>query len=161
MNRLERVREEVDAILHRVVDEEDRRCGFVHLYGVSLTATHLALQRGIDAELAAVAGMMHDLATYETGDLEDHAPRSAVRAVEILRSIGAFTETEIEAVRSAIAHHSEKGSVEGPFEELLKDADVLQHLLCNPELEPPPRHEARAAALRFLEGDASRTEPTA
>jgi hypothetical protein len=50
MNRLESIRREVDSILLRLVSDEDRRCGFVHLYGVSLTATWLAERRGLHSE---------------------------------------------------------------------------------------------------------------
>ena len=147
MNRLERVRRIVDRVLRSVLDPEERRCGFVHLYGVSLTATLLAVQRNLDPELAGVAGMLHDLVTYESGDPTDHGPRSAVRSGEILREAGGFTEEEISAIQSAIAHHSEKADEHGPFEELMKDADVLQHAFYNPQLEPYPHHRDRRARL--------------
>jgi len=127
MSRLEAVREAVDTILHRVASEEERRCSFVHLYGVSAIAALLASLRGQNEELAATAGILHDLATYESGDSTDHAARSARRAVEILRGVGGYDEQEIGQIASAIEHHSEKSAEHGPFEELLKDADVLQH----------------------------------
>jgi len=147
VNRLERVRRIVDRILRDVPGPEDRRCAFVHLYGVSLTATLLALQRNLDPELAGVAGMLHDLVTYESGDPSDHGPRSAVRAVAILHEAGGFTGAEISAIRFAIAHHSDKAGEHGPFEELMKDADVLQHALYNPQLDPHPRHRDRRHRL--------------
>ena len=148
MKRLEQVRRAVDEALQRVSNPEDRRCGFVHLYGVSLLATLLARARGLDEELAGVAGMLHDLVSYETGDPTDHGPRSAQRAGEILRNVGGFDEEEIVRIQSAISHHSDKASVHGRFEELLKDADVLQHDLYNPTLDPQPRHAERRARLR-------------
>jgi len=147
MNRLERVRRIVDRVLRSVLDPEERRCGFVHLYGVSLTATLLAVQRNLDPELAGVAGMLHDLVTYESGDPTDHGPRSAVRAGEILREAGDFSEEEISAIQSAIAHHSDKADEHGSLEELMKDADVLQHALYNPQLEPHPHHRDRRTRL--------------
>jgi HD superfamily phosphodiesterase len=147
MNRLERVRRIVDRILRNVPDPEERRCGFVHLYGVSLTATLLAVQRNLDPELAGVAGMLHDLVTYESGDPTDHGPRSAVRAGEILRQADSFTEEEVSAIQSAIAHHSEKADEHGWLEELMKDADVLQHAFYNPQLEPHLRDRDRLTRL--------------
>ena len=147
MNRLERIRGIVDDILHRVPDSEDRRCGFVHLYGVSLTATLIARRRGLDDELAAVAGMLHDLVSYETGDPTDHGPRGDRRARDLLSMLGGFTPDEIDAVAAAILHHSDKAGVHTPFDELLKDADVLQHVLYNPGLAPDPRHRARRERL--------------
>jgi len=159
MNRLDQVREAVDGVLHGLSDLEGKRCGFIHLYGVSLTATMLAAQRGFDQELASIAGMLHDLTSYETGDPTDHAPRSARRAAEILRSLGFFTKAEVEAIASAIRHHSDKASVHGPFEELLKDADVLQHHLYDPECPPHPTHAERSARLarqyRLMTSDTS------
>jgi len=147
MNRLERVRQIVDGILGKVSDPEERRCGFVHLYGVSLTATYLAHLRGLDKELAGVAGMLHDLVSFESGDPADHGPRGAERAGQILRETGDFTEAEIAMIQSGIVHHSDKAGVHGAFEELVKDADVLQHYLYNPQLEPPPRHGERRRLL--------------
>jgi HD superfamily phosphodiesterase len=148
MNRLERVREEVDSILQRLVSDEDRRCGFIHLYGVSLTATWLAERRGLDTELAAVAGMLHDLATYATGDSTNHAAASARLASRTLEQSGLFSKDEIEVITHAIARHSDKAAVDGPMGELLKDADVAQHWLYNPSLAPQASHADRRIRLR-------------
>ncbi len=147
MNRLERVRQNVDGILRAAPDPEDRRCGFVHLYGVSLTATLLARARELDAELAGVAGMLHDLVNYESSDPTGHAERSAERAGELLRTTGDFSEAEITQIQSGIAYHSDKTGLHGAFEELMKDADVLQHALYNLQLEPDPRHRERRERL--------------
>ena len=35
MNRIEKVREAVDAVLLNIADAGERRCGYMHLYGVS------------------------------------------------------------------------------------------------------------------------------
>jgi HD superfamily phosphodiesterase len=148
MNRLEEVRAIVDRLLLKISDEERVRCGFIHLYGVSLTAVLLARRRGLLEDVAGTAGMLHDLVSYETGDPENHGPRSAARAAAILRSTGAFSGDEIQTIQSAIAHHSEKNKIHGPYEELLKDADVLQHDLYNPMLAPAPGHEERRTRLR-------------
>jgi len=149
MNRLEQVRQIVDNSLHRLTHPQDRRAGFVHLYGVSLTATALAHSRQFDPGISAVAGMLHDFASYESGDAADHGPRSAKRAAAILRSLGTFAEEEIARVHSAITHHSSKEETHAGFEELLKDADVLQHYLYNVQLDAHPRHiERRTKLLR-------------
>jgi len=149
MDRLEQVRQVVDNSLHRLTHPQHRRTGFVHLYGVSLTATALAHSRHLDPEIAAVAGMLHDLASDESGNAADHGPRSAERAAAILRRLGTFTEEEIARVHSASTHHSSKEETHGEFEELLKDADVLQHYLYNVKLDAHPRHiERRTKLLR-------------
>lgn len=148
MSRLERVRAIVDKLLFRGSIPENIRTGFVHLYGVSVTAVLLARLRGLNEEIAGVMGMLHDLATFETGDPENHGPRSAARAKQILRSMDEFLDDEIERIQSAISHHSDKASILGPYEELLKDADVLHHDLYHMELYDYPPHAERRDRLR-------------
>ncbi len=148
MDRLERVRREVDLILLHLTSDEERRCGFVHLYGVSLTATWLAERRGLDVELAAVAGMLHDLATYAAGDSADHARRSSQLASQLLEQSGLFSEEEIRTIARAIARHSDKAAIDEPMAELLKDADVAHHWLYNPSLPPQASHADRRGRLQ-------------
>lgn len=143
MHPLESLRQQIDAILRAQPDDDERRCGCVHLYGVAQAAAMLALRRGLDPTLATAAGMLHDIATYHTGDSRDHAPRSAAEARPMLAALGAFSEDEIAAVCQAIAHHSLKGEIHAPLDELLKDADVLQHYLYNVALPANPANRAR------------------
>jgi len=148
MDRTERVRRVVDEILRGQPDEEERRCGFVHLYGVAQACALLALKRGLDAELGTIAGMLHDLWTYKTGDPTDHGRRSALLVREILSGLGCFAESEIAIICEAIAHHRIKGEVHGAYDELLKDADVLSHYVYNTLLEPIEKERTRLAAVR-------------
>ena len=134
MDRLELVRQVVDDIVRRQADREESRCGFVHLYGVSAVCVQLALKRRLDPQLCAVAGMLHDIWIYQTGDLRDHARLSALEAARIMQETGAFAEDEIAVVCDAIAHHSAKNQIDGELAELLKDADVFQHHIYNPAL---------------------------
>ena len=147
MNRLERVREEVDRILSCLLCDEDRRCGFVHLYGVSHAATELAYVRGLDVELAAVAGMLHDLTNYTEGESSDHGLKSARLAERMLERLALFSPDEVATITHAIARHSDKDAINEPMDELLKDADVLQHWLYNPAL-PQSRHVERRERLK-------------
>ena len=139
MDRLELVRQVVDEVLRQQPDQEERRCGFVHLYGVALAATWLALVRGQDPQLCAVAGMLHDIWSYKVRVHPDHAHLSAGEAERILSDLACFTPDEIARIGQAIAHHSAKDQVHGELDELLKDADVLQHYLYNPALPIHPR----------------------
>jgi len=131
VNRIEQVRQVVDETLRQQLNEEERRCGFVHLYGVAQACALLALRRGLDPELGTIAGMLHDLCSYKTLDTRDHGPRGAVLARGILEDLGSFRPNEIEAICHAIEHHSDKAGVHGPLDELLKDADELSHYLYN------------------------------
>ncbi len=135
MDRLELVRQVVDSILRQQPDAEQARRGFVHLYGVATAATLLAIRRGRDGQLAAVAGMLHDVWTYKVGDPTDHARLSALEADRILAGLGCFTAQEREEVCRAIERHGAKERVDGELDELLKDADMLQHCIYNPALK--------------------------
>jgi uncharacterized protein len=150
MNRLEALRPLIDDILRQQPDPEESRAGFVHLYGVSAVCVLLALKRGLDPELAALAGMLHDIWTYQTGILDEHhlhGRRSAEVAAPLLRDLG-LGEEAIAAVGEAMAPHSDKAAVDDiPLAELLKDADTLQHYLYNPWLEQPPGRTARLNRL--------------
>jgi uncharacterized protein len=148
MHRLERLREVVDDILRRQPDEVERRCGFVHLYGVAIVAALLALKRGMDPEIATTAGMLHDISSYKTADPTNHADLSAVEAKRILKELGNFTEDEIVAICCAISNHSDKQGTHSDFCELLKDADVLQHHLYNTSLPPHEKYIERLKSLR-------------
>jgi uncharacterized protein len=148
LNRLEKLRERVDALLRQQSDAVECRCGFIHLYGVSGLCVLLANSRGLDVELCATAGMLHDLSTYETGDPTDHARHSAARAQELLAETGDFSSDEMGLIVEAIRAHSFKDRVDGPLAELLKDADVLHHYLYKPSLKD--NWEKNAARLKAL-----------
>ncbi len=131
MNRIEKVREYVDTVLLHISDTTERRCGYLHLYGVSQACALIALKRKENVELATIAGMLHDIYFYSTMDSKDHAHKGSVMAREILTSLKNFAEEEIEMICSAIYNHSSKGSKHPSFDEVLIDADVLQHCLYN------------------------------
>lgn len=157
VDRLEMVRQSVNEILRQQPNEETRRWGFVHLYGVAATCALLATRRGLDAQLCAVAGMLHDIWSYKTGDPTDHARLGAPEAERILKATGRFASEEIRIVCGAISRHNDKDACDGEMDELLKDADVLQHCLHNPALmiklcglrrEYPPETAPRARRMK-------------
>jgi len=51
------------------------------------------------------------------------------------------------AVGTAVLHHSDKGRIHGDLDELLKDANVLQHYLYNTSLELDGRVPARLVRI--------------
>lgn len=118
----------IDEVLREQEDEHHRRCGFVHLYGVSATCVLLALKRGLDPELCAAAGMLHDIHAYRLGP-DRHAELGAMDAAAMLQQCGGFTENETGQICRAIRNHSSKGERHDPVSEVLKDADLLQHHL--------------------------------
>lgn len=133
--RIDSVREILDKALKAIPDEETKRCAYVHLYGVGQAAALISMKRGYDrktAELAETAGMLHDYAKYVDGIEENHAEKSAVCAKEILKTIPEFSEKDITCVCGAIYSHSRKAEKGTPFDEILKDADEMQHYFRNP-----------------------------
>lgn len=144
MNRVERIRSVVDTILAQQPDAVERRCGFVHLYGVAVACGLLALKRGLDPQLCTTAGMLHDIWAYKVGDPTNHAELGCAEARRLLQDTGEYTDAEISLICEAISNHSSKDHIHGEMSELLKDADVLQHYLYNTSL---PRHESHTARL--------------
>lgn len=135
MNRLELVRHEMDTILLNQKDADLQRDGFVHLYGVAQNCSILAIKKGLDIELCAVIGMLHDIYTYKNGYVKEHAVLGVRVAEKILQKLSVFTDDEIEIIKTAIGNHSDKKNKHDKYSELLKDADVLQNSLYNTSFE--------------------------
>jgi uncharacterized protein len=129
MNRLELVRIEMDTILLNQEDVNVRPEGYIHLYGVAQNCTMLAIKRGLDVEICTIIGLLHDIYTYKVGYVKEHAILGAIEAENLLQDLEFFTEAEIEIIKTAISHHSDKKTKHDKYSELLKDADVLQNSL--------------------------------
>jgi predicted hydrolase (HD superfamily) len=142
MGRLKDLRKYVDSELNKMEDEDKRNGAIVHLYGVSLAATMIAKKRGLDAELASMAAMLHDLYAYKSGSYDDHAHKGAELARQILGELGLTDESETEIICSAIYHHDDKLVVDSPMDEVLKDADVIHH--CMNDLSKPIKDKEKA-----------------
>ncbi|MDP4146044.1 MAG: HD domain-containing protein [Bacillota bacterium] len=149
MNRIEVLREYIDEVLLNMADVEERRCAYLHLYGVSQLCTFIALKRGENAELASMAGMLHDIYSYAKMDTKDHAHKGAILAREILTSLEITNDDETRLICDAIYTHSEKEVVHSDFNEVLIDADVLQHCLYNPMFEIMEHEKDRYEKLKI------------
>ena len=66
---------------------------------------------------------------------ENHAEKSSIEAKKILEQINQFTSEEVDMICQAISKHSDKNSQDSAFDEILKDADEMQHWLRNPAEE--------------------------
>ena len=155
MDRIEKVRKTVDEILLNMIDAEERRCAYLHLYGVAQACALLALKRKENAELAVVAGMLHDIYSYVNMDSNDHAHKGAEMARNILNTLNIFNEDEKDLICTAIYNHSDKVMVHDWLDEILKDADVMQHVLYNP-LFDIKQHEQNRFGLLMKEFDIER-----
>lgn len=130
MDRLEYIRVKVDRILQRIPSAEEQKFAYIHLYGVSKWAAYLAMKENLSPEIAAVSGMLHDIARYQMNS-HDHAAKGAELAKEILNNTQLFTADEIKIIIDAIAHHSDKEHIHDVYDELLKNSDVLDHYFYN------------------------------
>lgn len=148
MNRIEKIRETVDEILLNMIDSEERRCAYIHLYGVAQACAMLSMKRNEDVELAVIAGMLHDIYSYANMDSCDHAHKGAEMAKDILERSGLFTESEQDKIYTAIYNHSDKSAVHDPLSEILKDADVMQHYLYNPLFDIKENEKERLQSLK-------------
>ena len=146
--RIEKVRAYVDEVLLQMTDAAERRCAYVHLYGVAQACAMIAQKRNTDAELAIVAGMLHDLYAYKTMDHCDHAHKGASMAKEILSALGLFNRIENEMICEAIYRHSDKAESHPALVETLVDADVWQHCLYNPYVPVSDAKKARFERLK-------------
>ena len=70
-------------------------------------------------------------------------------ARNILDSLNLFSEEEKNLVCSAIYNHSDKASIHDSLDEILKDADVMQHILYNPLFEINQHEQKRYNSLKI------------
>ncbi len=143
MSRLKELRKYVDAELNKMEDADKRASAIAHLYGVSLAATMIAKKRGLDPEIASMAAMLHDLHAYKTGSYEEHAHKGADLAREILEELKITDAAEKDMICSAIYHHDDKFVTDSPMDEVLKDADVIDHCLKDSSKPVKEKEQAR------------------
>lgn len=157
MGRLKNLRAFIANELRNMEDMDKRDSALLHLNSVSLAATLLAEKRGLDSELAAMAGLLHDMAAYRSGSYDDHAHRGADYARDVLRAMGETTEDEIDQICSMIYHHDDKQVIDSPLDEVLKDADVIHH--CFNDLSKPVKDKEKARFNALIEELGLATEP--
>lgn len=146
MSRIKDLQKKVYRVLEKNIDDADKRAKAVaHLHGVALAAAILAKKRGENAELATMAGLLHDLSAYKSGSYDDHAHLGAEYARKVLEELTTPEETDI--ICSAIWHHDSKSEVDAPMDEILKDADVIDHSLADPTKEVKEHEKQRFARL--------------
>lgn len=131
--RIDTLRKYIDEMLLKNPDDVDRRCGYVHLYGVGMAAALIAYRRGFDPELAEMAGILHDYISYQGMDGPNHAHECEPYVRALLNKMAITSEEETELICRAVYHHSEKAETHSEFDEIIKDADVMQHWLRNPK----------------------------
>ena len=145
-NRLEVLRNEIDKLV-LTGNPENIRKYISHMYGTARFCTLLAMKRNLNVELATTCGMLHDIYYMSGGTDGNHAEMGAVQAEAILKATGLYGEDEMAAIVSAVLNHSDKNVVHGPYDELLKDADVMDHCLYNTAFPVAPHEKERYGKL--------------
>ncbi|MDB5084351.1 MAG: hypothetical protein JWN30_1237 [Bacilli bacterium] len=150
-NRLDNLRVIVDEMLLKMTDATLARNAYVQLYGASGFAAMLAAKRGLNQEIAAIAGLMHDYYAFKTGITEFNDQNSAEAVRPIVRDLGIFTNDERKTILCAIFHQTELGSIHDDYDELIKDAVVVQRYFYNVGKKVPSKEAWRVKnALREL-----------
>ena len=144
MSRIKDLQKQVFKVL---ADTDEPLKAMAHLHGVSLAAVMIARKRGQDQELAAMAGLLHDLWAYKSGSYDDHAHLGADYARKVLGKLEITTQEETDMICDAIWHHDDKAGIDSEFAEVLKDADVIDHCLSDPAKEIKEKENSRYRKL--------------
>ena len=147
MSRIKDLQKFIHKDLKAIEDPDKYAKAMNHLHGVSFAAVIIAKKRGENPELAAMAGLLHDLFAYKRGSYDDHAHLGAEYVRKQLAKTGLTTPEETETICSAIWHHSDKDVIDSPMDEVLKDADVLHHTLDDPTREVKEHEKERYIKL--------------
>lgn len=128
MNRIFDIQERMLAIIAEFADSKERdetlNWERIHMVSCARIGQLLALKRGVDPELAAVACAVHDFGRIITGRQAAHAAAGCGPVKEFLARAG-FSPEEIELIAWAVQNHSNKKETGTLLEEVVKDADVL------------------------------------
>lgn len=101
-----------------------------HQSNTAQFARILALKRGLPVDICAVGLLFHDINSIVHGKYKNHAREGTPIAMDIIEEIGDFTGEELDQIKRIIRNHSDKHKwTDDPFQEIGKDADVLDCFL--------------------------------
>lgn len=104
-----------------------------HSYGTASMGKLLALKRGLDIELALIIGHMHDLGRIVHNIRgEGHGEACRYEVEKGLDIVGGFTDRERYIIVKAVENHDKKFEIGEEYEELIKDADLMERFLSKP-----------------------------
>jgi len=147
-NRIDVLRKFIESIMFNAAGDKEYRHNYMsHMNSVSQFCALIAHKRGENAELATMAGLLHDFHSYKNLNSDDHAKKGAVLAREVLGELKLTSSEETDLICSAIYNHTSKGGTFSAFDEVLIDADVLQHYLFNITLPVAEWEKARLGNL--------------
>lgn len=138
MNRINKVQNYINNIFNSILDDNEKRAAYIHSYGVAQFCALLVQKHTLNAEIATIIGLLHDVYYYKTGvsSLHSHNGAEMVRVAFKYELSELFSIDEQILIKSAIYHHSDKEHIHDEYDELLKDCDVLQHFLFDVSRNP-------------------------
>ncbi len=124
--RLELVRELIKEMINGIENPARKQEAYVQLSAVSDCASKLAARRGQDAEIAAVAGLLHGYYFYKTGIQSFPGPNSADTVRPLLRATQSFSNEELNVILRSVFYQEERQRIHGPYDEIIKDSILVQ-----------------------------------
>ncbi len=145
--------EEIDV---NYVDKRDQPLTWSinHMYSCSHLSKLVALTRGLEPEIAGIAGAIHDLYLIRTGIFKEHGPKGEALVREFLtdynvafgEEFGLISEDEFEKICLATKFHTDKkNQSDNKFIELIKDTDAFDRLLHGHKI--PEHYQPRCKAV--------------
>lgn len=111
----------------------------------------LASHRKLSIDLAACAVAIQNIGRISTGKSEGHAESGYEPARRLLMAMGAFTQSEIEQIASAVRNHSRKDRIDAPLDELAKDVDIYVRYVHGDEFKTDHEHRRLSGILLELQ----------
>jgi len=124
----------------------------IHMVSCATVGRMIALERGVDSELAAIACSVHDYGRIITGRQHDHANAGYKPLRIFLEECNYCSSEEIELIAGAARNHSMKDEVGTPIEEVVKDADVFDCYQYGLLLEREEQKKRLEVILREIKG---------
>jgi len=124
----------------------------IHMVSCATVGRMIALARGVDSELAAIACSVHDYGRIITGRQHDHANAGYKPLRIFLEECNYCSSEEIELIAEAARNHSMKDEVGTPIEEVVKDADVFDCYQYGLLLEREEQKKRLEVILREIKG---------
>lgn len=81
---------------------DDIRMHISSMYGVARFCTLIAMKGNLNVELVTTCGMLHDISYMSGSSGDNHVERGAKQAEMILKTMGLYSDDEIEIVTAAI-----------------------------------------------------------
>ncbi len=118
----------------------------LHIYGVGYLSAAIASARGLDMELAFIIGILHDIGKLKTNvdsSGVSHNVEGEKIAKELLTNLNSFTQEEIKIICQAIRNHPNKRFIDTEYDELIKDADVIEKVFIEKKKFKNKRYKRR------------------